>query len=295
MSRSRRIAAVVVDFDTPLETSGAARSLAQSTRPPDDVYVVANGAPGSAAHLATLVPHATVVSSPRNLGFAGGVNLGIRAALDRGADAVFLLNSDATVDPHALAALEAALAGTPDAGIAGPVVRTAVSPVRVESAGIAFSPLTGRMRQVRTDVAPAERPRAIDAVSGAAMLVDRSVFERVGLFDEAYFYSFEDLDFCLRARRAGFRAILVPAAIARHDGSRSIGRDSPDRHYFAARNHLRLAGRAAPGAGRWLRGVAIVALNLAHAGVTGEAPRVAAVTSVLRGTYDHLRDRYGPA
>lgn len=291
---TRRIAAAVVDFDTPLETSGAVRSLAQSTRPPDDVYVVANGAPGSAARLATLMPRAVVIASPRNLGFAGGVNLGIRAALEHGADGIFLLNSDATVDAHALEALDTALVETPNAGIAGPMVRTAVSPARVESAGIAFSRLTGRMRQVRAELPPAARPRAIDAVSGAAMLVDRPVFARVGLFDEAYFYSFEDVDFCLRARRAGFRCVLVPAAIARHDGSRSIGRDSPDRHYFAARNHLRLAGRAAPGTGRWLRGVAIVALNLAHAGVTGDAPRVAAVASVLRGTYDHLRARYGP-
>jgi GT2 family glycosyltransferase len=287
------IAAVVVDFDTPLETAGAVRSLLGSTRPPDAVWVVANGPPGSAATVARLMPRARVLPTPRNLGFAGGANVGARAALEAGADAVFFLNSDATVDAHALDALAEALAGAREAGIAGPIVRSATASGSVESAGLSFSRLTGRMRQVRAAVPAARPPRRVDAVSGAAMLVARPVFERIGFFDEAYFFSFEDLDFCLRAARAGFACLLVPAATARHEGSRSIGRASADRHYFAARNHLRLAGRAAPGAGRWLRGVAIVALNLAHAGLTGEGPRRAAVAGVVRGTRDHLLQRYG--
>ena len=132
--------------------------------------------------------------------------------------------------------------------------------------------------------------RVVDGVAGCAMLIAREVFERIGLFDEEYFFSFEDLDFCLRARRAGFASVCVLDAVAYHHGSRSIGPRSPQRLYFAARNHLLLAKRAAPQVAvvAAARASWIVALNLAFA-LRGEAsPRAAGVLQVLRGVGHHL-------
>jgi len=74
--------------------------------------------------------------------------------------------------------------------------------------------------------------RLVDGVSGCAMLIRGSVFESIGLFDEDYFYSFEDLDFCLKARRAGFATVVAGAATAYHEGGHSIGANSPRRLYF---------------------------------------------------------------
>jgi len=142
----------------------------------------------------------------------------------------------------------------------------------------------------------ADRALVVDAVSACLILVKREVFDAIGLFDEDYFFGFEDLDFCLRARRAGFETILARDAVAYHEGGRSIGATSPDRLYFAARNHLLLASRTRPessGPRRLCRLATIVMLNLAHAAISkgGSLPgRIAAVT---RGTRDYLAGRYG--
>jgi GT2 family glycosyltransferase len=127
------------------------------------------------------------------------------------------------------------------------------------------------------------------------MLIKVEVLEAVGLLDEDYFFSFEDLAYCLRARRAGFSTVLVEDALVYHLGSRSIGQSSPSRLYFAARNHFLLAARCAPtgtvhGA---LRSGAILALNLAHALRTSDVPLAAAWSTVARGTLDYHRGRLG--
>ena len=128
------------------------------------------------------------------------------------------------------------------------------------------------------------------------MLIKREVFDAVGLFDEDYFFSFEELDFCLRARRAGFAAVLDGTAVAYHEGGRSIGADSPLRLYFAARNHLLLAHRGGSSGGRlsslW-RVASIVLLNLAHAVRTTGAPLPSRLWAVARGTRDYVTGRFG--
>src|SRR5204862_7059685 len=89
--------------------------------------------------------------------------------------------------------------------------------------------------------------RTVDAVSGCAMLVKRPVFEQTGFLDEDYFFGFEDIDFCLRARAKGFLSAVSGGAFVEHEGQATIGRGSGRRIYFATRNHLRLARRCALG------------------------------------------------
>ena len=300
-ARSATMAAVVVNHDTPAQTRLAVRSLLASQRPIQAVVVVDNGsAPGVAESLRAALPGVTVLVSGVNLGFSGGCNLGIREALRRGADHVLLINSDVVAPPDLAGTLERALAGYPGAGIAGPLVLDRADPRRVSSAGIRYDPSTGRMRHLGFGEPSAAwmagEITAVNGVSGCAMLIARRVLDRVGLLDEAYFYSFEDLDLCLRARAAGFAALCVPGAVAYHEGSVSIGARSPRRVYFAARNHLRLASRSgvAPGAVRTLaRQLSIVGLNVAHALVSAGVPRGRALRAVARGTWHHLVGRYG--
>lgn len=297
----KRLAAVVVNYRTVDATLAAIGSLAASRRPVQDLIVVDNGSGADAGQrLKAGAPGATVLELPRNLGFSAGSNCGIREALARGADLVFLLNSDALVSPECLGRLEEALRAAPRAGIAGPLVLFPGAPARVASAGISFSAVTGRVRErgfgEPADRVPAQAGRAVDAVSGCAMLVTRQVFQRVGLLNEDYFFSFEDLDLCLRARRAGLLTLVRTDATAVHEGSRSIGPRSARRVYFAARNHLLLAERATPGlhpAFAALRGASIVALNLAHALFSAQAPVGSGVRGVVQGTWHHVIRRYG--
>ena len=295
------LAAVVLNYETPDDTARAVQSLERSRRRPDAVIVVDNGSrDGSPGRLAALAPGARIVGTTENLGFSAGNNLGIRDAVARGADAILLVNSDATLAPDCLDRLERAMSTRPEIGIAGPVVVSADDQNRVLSAGIAFSSWTGRMRELGFDLPRHARElsgqRTVDAVSGCAMLVRRKVFERVGLLDEDYFFSFEDLDLCLRARGAGFVTVCVGDATATHAGSRSIGRTSPSRLYFATRNHLRVArrfGTPQGGGAQFARAAAVVALNLTYAISRSGTPATAAVASVLRGARDHAAGRYG--
>jgi GT2 family glycosyltransferase len=143
--------------------------------------------------------------------------------------------------------------------------------------------------------APRE-PFLVDGVSGCVMMVRREVFDAVGLLDEDYFFSFEDLEFCLRARAAGFATVIAPDTIVYHEGGRSLGADSPRRFYFAARNHLLMARQtgASDGSIRALcRAGSIVALNLGHAILSPGGSVAARVAAVLSGTLDYVAGRFG--
>jgi GT2 family glycosyltransferase len=124
------------------------------------------------------------------------------------------------------------------------------------------------------------------------MLIRREVFDRVELLDEAFFFSFEDIEFCLRASEAGFQTGCVQDAVAYHDGGRTIGRRSARRIYFATRNHLRLAARSGPrsplGTGM------VVGLNAAYLLLSPEAPLVGGTSALIRGAWHHFTGRYGP-
>jgi hypothetical protein len=213
---------------------------------------------------------------------------------------VLLVNSDAVLAPDALERLEHALAAAPAAGIAAPLIASRAEPTAVASAGIAYSTASGRMRHASfggrvADLCEGPAQEA-DAVSGCVMLIRRDVFDRAGFFDERYFYSFEDIELCLRARRHGLGSLLVPSAVAYHEGHVSIGAASPARLYYAARNHLLLAQSARPltDVRAFARAAGIVGLNLAYALRAPGMRRAAAVQAVFQGVADYLRDRYGP-
>ena len=196
--------------------------------------------------------------------------------------------------PDTIERLEAAL-DDPTVGVAAPVVLAREHPSLVGSCGMRFTPGTARMvhPEAGRDMASLDLPavHSVDGVSGCAMLVSRDVFERVGPFDERYFFFFEDLDLCLRAAEAGLRTVCVTSALAYHEGSRSIGRRAPARLYHATRSHLylaRTAGRPSAGRAAW-RAVSVVAFNVAHALAGTAANRPPGLLAVARGVVDELR------
>ena len=298
---SARLTAIVLNYHTPDATRVAVQSLLDSDRMPDEVIVVDNSASAGGPPICStgLAQSVRYLPAPWNLGFSGGMNLGIRDALERGSQFVLLVNSDAAVSPACIGTLEQALVDTPHAGIAGPRIQSSRSPRETISLGLRYAPALGRMRDRAADSAGAHATDGIervDAVSGCVMLVRHEVFASIGLFDEDYFFSFEDLDFCLKAARAGYASLLVRSATALHDGSRSIGPQSTRRLYFAARNHLLLGRRMAPTPGRLAaasRFAAIVALNAAHAATADGGTLTERLGAVWAGTRDYLAGRYG--
>jgi len=282
-----RVDAIVLHYDTPQETAACVVSLTESMRQPAKVWLLDNGSPTVPARELGL-SGVELVELPRNLGFAGGCNEGLRRAFADGADAVLLLNSDARLMPDALGWLEAALLDPGVAAVA-PVVRRPDG--MVESAGIDFSRRTARMR-LRDAGRP--EPRSFDkvaAVAGTAVLLRRAALVEVGLFDAAYFYAFEDLDLGLRLGAAGWRSVVERRATCVHLGSRSIGAESPERLYFALRNHLRLVDKLFPSL--W-RPPLVVSYYLMQVLLRPPAPRLPSLSALGRGLFHHLRRRYGP-
>jgi GT2 family glycosyltransferase/glycosyltransferase involved in cell wall biosynthesis len=300
-STSTRIDAVILNYRTSDDTCLAAQSIRTSHREGVHVIVVDNGSGDGSEHaLRQRLPWAEHLQTGANLGFSGGCNAGIRGALSSGAEGVLLVNSDGALHPDALGHLERALGVDPSLGIVGPVVLSREEPDLIASAGMRYGRNSGRMRHVaagrRIAALGAPPVQRVDGVSGCAMLVRRSVFERIGLLDEAYYFSFEDLDFCLRASAAGFETAVVSAAIAYHQGGRTVGARSARRVYYGVRNHLRLAGLAAPQPAlvRTARASAVFAYNAAYVALSPDVPTIRGAGALVRGGFDHLRGRYGP-
>lgn len=300
VGEAARVHAVVLNYGTPDDTLIAVRSLLASRLPLAGVHVVDNGSDAACETLLLAVrDRIDYTRTGTNLGFSGGMNVGIRRALAAHATHVLVVNSDAVVPPDTAGRLLEALHRRPDAGIAGPVVVTRTRPDRVQSAGLLYGPGTGRFRVRGFGTRAADAGMLVGdvpAISGCVMLIDRAVLDRVGLFDERYFFGFEDLDFCLRAGAEGFKTIVTNALVYHHGGA-SLGGRAPARFYYATRNHLHLAGRIGAGdpvARRTLRAVSILALNAAHALRGGPAGATSRAWWVARGALDALRGRDGP-
>ncbi|OGI28827.1 MAG: hypothetical protein A2288_00265 [Candidatus Moranbacteria bacterium RIFOXYA12_FULL_44_15] len=156
---------------------------------------------------------AIFIKNEENLGFSLGNNVGIRYALDRAADWVFLLNNDAEVDKDFLGKLVDAAEKDVAIGISSPVI------FEKDSGKIWFS--GGKikwfsMKAEHTCQAKTEECFESEFVSGCAMLVKREVFQEIGLLDEDFFLYWEDIDFSVRARRAGFKVMVVSSSWAYH-------------------------------------------------------------------------------
>src|SRR5262249_10027766 len=206
-ARPGRVGVVVLDRGRPDDAAAAARSALDPTLEPR-VLVVLNG-PGPALVLPAGIE---VLRLPENLGYAGGMNAGVAALRERGCDRVLLLNNDAVLEPGALRALAEALEDPRAAG-AGPVVLRA-DDGRVESQGAMMDLARGRFRLTGHGEAPGDRQgrQPTDVLSGVALMLSTAACERVGPLDTSYFHGFEDVDWCVRARAAGFELVVVLGA-----------------------------------------------------------------------------------
>jgi N-acetylglucosaminyl-diphospho-decaprenol L-rhamnosyltransferase len=186
----------------------------------------------------------TVIRNPENLGFARASNQGIRESRGRH---VVLLNPDAELLPGALETLVGYMDREPRVGAAGPALLNPDG--SLQPSGWPFPQLPAllaihpALRWLARDEAPRngrdrERPADVDEVSGACMILRRAALDGIGLFDERFFLYFEDVDLCLRLRRAGWRVAHVPAARVVHHW-RSRTDPSPDAQLHHLRSKLR--------------------------------------------------------
>lgn len=224
-----RVAAVIVNYNAGDYLLDCVRSL----RGAGVTQIIVADNSSTDASIATLRaadPDTTIVPTGGNFGYGGGVNRGAAVA-PPGADVLLVCNADLVVEPAAVKTLLAALDADPELGIVGPRIDNTdgtlypsarVIPGPVDAMGHAFLGLvmpnnrfTRRYRLLDWDHASA---RAVDWISGACFAIRRSVFDRLGGFDEDYFMYLEEIDLCHRTREIGAGVVYEPAARVVHVG-----------------------------------------------------------------------------
>jgi N-acetylglucosaminyl-diphospho-decaprenol L-rhamnosyltransferase len=244
-----RVTAVVVSHNTREDLRRCLRSVQAHAGLPCEVIVVDNAsADGSADMVGAEFAEARLFRNRENVGFSRANNQGLRAAAG---GYVLVLNSDAELTPGALPALAALLDARPRVGAVGPRTLNADGTVQV-SFGPALTPLAewrqrrlvgGARRRDPTALDEAEARAAAegepDWVSGSCLLARKEALDAVGGFDEAFFLYEEDVDLCLRLRRAGWGIVFTPAATVVHHLGRSMQADPARARLEYHRSHIR--------------------------------------------------------
>lgn len=243
-----RIVTVVVTRDRPQLLQQVLAALQAQHRQPEHVVVVDNGSGPETGAVLARQPGLEVLRTAGNLGGAGGFALGMRHALAGGCDWIWLLDDDAVPRPDTLERL--AKAFMPAGAVAAP---GAVAPAVFEFGGLA---LAHRRRYhlasgIERAVAPADYCRAaveVDTASFVGLLVSARAVAACGLPDAALFLSYDDTEYCLRLRRAGWPLWLAPGSVVDHlraPAGRMRAGPINARHYYNLRNRVVVARRHA--------------------------------------------------
>ena len=213
------------------------------------VIVVDNASTdGSEQAVREKFPELVYLYNQENLGFSGGNNVGIKYALEHGADYLLILNPDTIVDANLVTELLAAAERRQNVGIFGPKIYFHKPPNMIWYAGGEIdwaNLLASHVGVDQIDHGQFDQEQETDFVSGAALFARRAVFEKVGLFDERYFLYWEDADLCIRAKRAGYGLWYVPKAVVWHKNASATGLGSPLQDYYITRNRLLFAQKFA--------------------------------------------------
>lgn len=250
----KKIAIVILHFGSKENTLECLESISNL----ETTIVVDNG---SAERFKT--GKLKVIKNEKNLGFAGGNNVGIKYALVDGADYILILNNDTLVDKNLILELLKMADSDPKIGIVVPKIYFApgfefhkdryqeenLGKVIWYAGGIMdWENIIGHHRGVdEVDHHQYDKVEETEIATGCCMLLKKDVFEKVGLFDEKYFLYYEDADLSLRAIKAGFRIVYAPKAILWHKNAGSAeGSGSKLQDYYISRNRLLFGMRWAP-------------------------------------------------
>ena len=241
---------IILSWNGKADTVECLRSLELLEYPNHKLLVVDNASSdGTAEAVRKEFPGVELIVNERNLRFAGGNNVGISYAVARGAHYVLLLNNDTVVDKALVRALVDVAESAPEIGMVGPKIYYYQDRNRLWYAGGNIDWKKGWMWHTgvrEDDQGQYDTQRSTDFISGCCMLVKRSVIERVGAFDEAYYIYGEDVDWCVRASRAGFALQFAPDARLWHKLSvTSGGHLSWFKNWNKLKSQMRLLARYA--------------------------------------------------
>ncbi len=239
------ISVITINYDQRKVTLNLLKSLQNVTYKNIEIIVVDNASPNDNPDIIKeKYPNIKLIKSEKNLGFAGGNNLGVRAANGK---YLLFINNDTEVPPGFLEPLVDLMEKNPSIGMVSPKIKFHWNPELIQYAGYTkMNPYTIRNNSIgyhQKDLDSFNKLAETHAAHGAAMMIPRKVIEKVGLMPDVYFLYYEELDWAEMIKRAGYKIYYQPKSFILHKESVSTGKDSPFKTYYLTRNRLIFARR----------------------------------------------------
>jgi len=301
---------VILNWNGKQDTLDCLQSLSHS-----DIIVVDNGSEDdSVSEIQKHYPYIQIVQTGSNLGYAGGNNIGIQKALEQGAEAVLLLNNDTVVDPHCIQAFIKSATQNPEIGLWGGYPLRLYDPSHLDHLGGVWNAEKGdfdliglnEKRGFQTDT-------PLDYVCGCSIFIRREVFEKIGLLEPKFFLFWEEADFSIRAKKAGFGIEVCYDALLHHKVSASFIGGGPHKKYFWWRGRLLWIERNCSPEEKnrlfkkiiqpelwhykklyWIKQVELGILKILRAKNLSEKQRkICQYSAVLKGINDYLDEKFG--
>lgn len=239
------VSIITINYNESAVTLDLLESLRTLTYPNIEIIVVDNASPtDNPAILKEAYPEIFLIESKKNLGFAGGNNLGVDAAKG---DYFLFINNDTVISPGFIEPLVETFIHDPKIGMVSPKIKFHWNPELIQYAG--YTPMnhwTIRNNSVGyhcKDDGTFDVPGETESIHGAAMMVPRKIVHEVGKMTEIYFLYYEEHDWAARIKRAGYKIFYQPQSYILHKESLSTGKFSPLKTYYISRNRLVYARR----------------------------------------------------
>lgn len=252
---TNKIGVIIVTYNNEHDIRDCLQSLGKSKA--ENITVLDNNSTDNTVKIVHEFPGVKLILQKENIGLSKANNIAIKEFLEDGIEYILILNPDTFVSSNLIEGLVTVMEKNPQVGICGPKIYFAKGfeyhkdRYQKEELGKVFwyaggiidwkNVLSSHFGVDEVDTGQYETDRETDFVSGCAMFVRKSVFEKIGFIDEDLALYLEDVDFSWRAKRAGFRVVYAPVKAVWHKNAQSSGVGSMSQDYYVARNRLQFA------------------------------------------------------
>lgn len=233
-----KVSIIILNWNGKKDTVECLESLKEITYPNYDILLVDNGSTdGSVEYFREKYYEMEIIENKENLGFAEGNNVAIRKTVEREPDYILLLNNDTIVDPNFLTELVRVLEADSNIGIVGPTVYYYYERDHIQSAGVKICWNKGEtIHLMNKNEIKHSKIRDVDSIMGCSLLAKCEIFKKIGYFNKDYFAYWEETDWCVRAKKIGYRIVHVPSSKIWHKGGATTKKTSGFYEYHMTRN-----------------------------------------------------------